>query len=232
MRTGIIILCRFDSIRLSGKILKPIIEKPILSYILERVAFVDPHLKIIVATSNEQSDDPIESYCQENQVSIYRGSKINVAHRFFSCAEKANLDFAIRINGDNIFTDPIIIRKMIEFSHTGHYNFLSNVQGRTFPPGISVEMVNVEIMKKNISMFNDYEQEHVMPYFYKHLPGDQILHHKNSEFKYPKGLHLALDTKHDFKKIETIIQNMSKPHWTYSTKEIIDLYLKLDLVYE
>lgn len=232
MRTGIIILCRFDSIRFPGKILKPIIEKPILSYILERVAFVDPHLKIIVATSNEQSDDPIESYCQENQVSIYRGSKLNVAHRFFSCAEKANLDFAIRINGDNIFTDPIIIRKMIEFSHTGHYNFLSNVQGRTFPPGTSVEMVNVQIMKKNISMFNDYEQEHVMPFFYKNLPENQILYYKNSEFKYPKGLHLALDTKNDFNKIESIIQNMIKPHWTYSTKEIIDLYLKLDLVYE
>ena len=232
MRTGIIILCRFDSIRLPGKILKPIIGKPILSYILERVALVDPHLKIIVATSNEQSDDPIESYCQDNQISIYRGSKLNVAHRFFFCAEKANLDFAIRINGDNIFTDPIIIRKMIEFSHTGHYNFLSNVQGRTFPPGISVEMVNVQVMKKNISMFNDYEQEHVMPFFYKNLPENQILYYKNSEFKYPKGLHLALDTKNDFNKIESIIQSMSKPHWTYSTKEIINLYLKLDLVYE
>ena len=232
MRIGIIILCRFDSIRLPGKILKPIIGKPILSYILERVALVDPHLKIIVATSNEQSDDPIESYCQDNQISIYRGSKLNVAHRFFFCAEKANLDFAIRINGDNIFTDPIIIRKMIEFSHTGHYNFLSNVQGRTFPPGISVEMVNVQVMKKNISMFNDYEQEHVMPFFYKNLPENQILYYKNSEFKYPKGLHLALDTKNDFNKIESIIQSMSKPHWTYSTKEIINLYLKLDLVYE
>ena len=143
-----------------------------------------------------------------------------------------NLDFAIRINGDNIFTDPIIIRKIIEFSHTGHYNFLSNVQGRTFPPGISVEMVNVQIMKKNISMFNDYEQEHVMAFFYKNLPENQILYYKNSEFEYPKVLHLALDTKNDFNKIESIIQNMIKPHWTYSTKEIIDLYLKLDLVYE
>ena len=93
-------------------------------------------------------------------------------------------------------------------------------------------MVNVQTMKKNISMFNAYEQEHVMPFFYKNLPENQILHYKNSEFKYPKGLHLALDTKNDFNKIESIIQNMIKPHWTYSTKEIIDLYLKLDLVYE
>ena len=232
MKTGIIILARFDSIRLPGKILKTIIGKPILSYILERVAFVDPNLGIIVATSDEKSDDPIESYCQDNKISIYRGSKLNVAHRFFSCAEKANLDFAIRINGDNIFTDPIIIRKLVEFSHAGEYNFLSNVQGRTFPSGISVEMVNVQIMKKNISLFNNYEQEHVMPFFYKNLPDNQILHYKNSEFKYPKGLNLALDTKNDFIKIESIIQDMIKPHWTYSTKEIIELYLKLDLVYE
>lgn len=81
-------------------------------------------------------------------------------------------------------------------------------------------------------MFNDYEKEHVMPFFYKNLPEKQILYYNNSEFKYPKRLHLALDTKNDFTKIESIIQNMSKPHWTYSTKEIIDLYLKLDLVYE
>ncbi len=231
MKIGIIILCRFDSVRLPGKILKPILGKPVLSYILERLATVDPNFDIIIATSNEQSDDPIESYCIDNKVSIYRGSKFNVAHRFLSCAENSNLDFAIRINGDNIFTDPIIIRNLTAFAKSGRYNFLSNVQERTFPPGVSVEMVNLKIMRKNISIFTDYEQEHVMPFFYKNLPIDQILHLKNLDYKYPPGLNLALDTPKDFIKIETIIQNMEKSHWVYSTPEIIDFYQKLDLIY-
>jgi len=224
MKIGVIILSRFDSIRLPGKILKPILGKPTLSFILERIKCINPPIEFIVATSNENMDDPIAFYCKENKVKVFRGSKLNVAKRFLSCAEYYNLDFAIRINGDNIFTDPVIIQDMVSIAQTGRYNFLSNVQGRTFPPGVSVEIVNVDIMRRYISKFNQYEQEHVMPYFYYHLPEEDVYHFKNSKFRYPSKIHLALDTIDDFQKIKNIIKQMKQDHWTYSTQDIINFY--------
>ena len=41
MKIGIIILCRYDSNRLPGKILKRINGKPVLNYIIERLTYTE-----------------------------------------------------------------------------------------------------------------------------------------------------------------------------------------------
>ena len=70
---------------------------------------VGDNYPIWVATSNEKSDDPIVRFCKANSISFHRDSKSNVALRFLNCALKMKIDYAIRINGDNIFTDPYVI---------------------------------------------------------------------------------------------------------------------------
>ena len=60
---GIIVLCRHNSSRLPGKILKEIDGKPILSYILERLSPLGEQYQVVVCTSDEDSDDPISRYC-------------------------------------------------------------------------------------------------------------------------------------------------------------------------
>ena len=66
MRVGIIVVCRYDSTRLPGKVLRQIEAKPVLSYIFERVKKVSKACDVVVATSNEKSEDPIEEFCQQN----------------------------------------------------------------------------------------------------------------------------------------------------------------------
>ena len=72
-----------------------------------------------------------------------------------------NVDFAIRINGDNLFTDPEIIQSMIKMTQSNRWDFLTNVPERTFPPGTSVEIVNRALLNSVIHLFNNYEKEHV-----------------------------------------------------------------------
>ena len=64
-----------------------------------------------------------------------------------------NIDYAIRINGDNLFTDSNIILDMIKLTKTEKWSFLSNIYDRTFPMGVSVEIVNVELLKNKISHY-------------------------------------------------------------------------------
>ena len=54
--TGLIILCRYNSNRLPGKILKEINGKTILKYIYERLSKINLNHEIIIATSNLESD--------------------------------------------------------------------------------------------------------------------------------------------------------------------------------
>ena len=223
MTIGIIILCRYDSKRLPGKILKKIYGKSILHYIIERLKKVKGNYPIYIATSNCHSDNPLADYCEENQIGLFRGSKSNVAQRFIDCSIKMNVDYAIRINGDNLFTDPSIIDKMITVTKLDKWLLITNVLERTFPEGVSVEIIKVSYMKKKVCLFNQYEKEHVMPYFYKNLSRDLIYNHYNDEFSNEDNIRLAVDTETDFSFLSKIFDFMDKPQSSYLTNDIMEI---------
>lgn len=220
--TGIIILCRYNSSRLHGKILKKINGKEILQYIIERLSELAENHPIVVCTSEEDTDNPIVEFCEKNSISIFRGSLNNVAKRFLSCAQEYKFENAVRINGDNLFLDPILIKTMINNIENENIQFISNVKNRTYPKGMSVEIVNVEFYKQHMENFRATDLEHVMTYFYR-------LNHKGVKFiynsnKYSETINLAIDTQEDFDNASKIINMMKHQHTTYGINEILKLF--------
>ena len=181
MKIGAIVICRYNSSRLPGKILKEINGKPLLNYILERLDGVVGLDDVIIATSNKETDDPIVEYCDKNNLKYYRGDLNNVAERFLKCAQHFNLDYAIRINGDNLFVDSKVISEMIDVARKGSYDLISNVKDRTFPKGISVEIVKTAFYNKSYLKFDsDYYKEHVTIYFYENEDSGNFYFHINT----------------------------------------------------
>lgn len=226
--TGIIVLCRYNSSRLPGKILKEINGKPILKYIVEKLSNFKKNYQIVIATSINETDNPIAKYCKKNGITCFRGDLNDVSKRFLKCAETFNFDYAVRINGDNLFLDCNILRESLKIIETNNIKFLSNVKERTFPKGVSVEIVNVNYYKDSISSFSDEDKEHVMTYFYR-------LENKNHFYIYSDDLlsnygkyNLAIDTLADFKKANNILRMMNKKHIQYNYKEIVKLLKKVD----
>lgn len=84
MRIGYIIVCRFGSSRLPGKILREINNKPLLLYIYERLLCVAAKEDIIVATGSDETNTPIADFCTRNRIRYYLGDPDNVALRFLS----------------------------------------------------------------------------------------------------------------------------------------------------
>lgn len=71
-----IVQARTSSSRLPGKVLKPILGKPMLELHIERLLRSKKIDKLIVATSENQEDGPIESLCSKLGVFCYRGPLI------------------------------------------------------------------------------------------------------------------------------------------------------------
>ena len=68
-----IIEARMKSTRLPGKVLKPILGKPMLELLIERIkqaAYVD---QIVVATTEYDSDDPIRGADQTFECRLLQG---------------------------------------------------------------------------------------------------------------------------------------------------------------
>jgi spore coat polysaccharide biosynthesis protein SpsF len=226
MKVGIIVICRFNSSRLPGKILKEINEQPLLSYILERLGQSKYHKNIVIATSNQPTDDPIIDYCQNQNVPYFRGELKNVSQRFNDCMQHFSFDYGVRINGDNIFTDAKLVDKAIELALENNYDFVSNVKGRTFPTGMSVEVVLSKFYRQQLQYFNKTTHlEHVTLYFYENESAGNFHFFTNKEMEEAKGLKMAVDTRNDFNFVSSIIKKMNKPHFSYDWKEITKIYL-------
>lgn len=67
MKTVIIVQARMTSTRLPGKILKEILDKPLLEYQIERLKRVKLADDLIIATTINQTDDPIVDLCDRTQ---------------------------------------------------------------------------------------------------------------------------------------------------------------------
>ena len=224
MNIGVIILVRFNSSRLPGKALIEIRGKRVLEYIIERLERVVSKDNIILATSLEDSDKPLVEFAREKQIQCYTGSLNNVADRFYEAARVMNCDYAVRINGDNVFLDTKVLANVLDIIHEEKYDFISNVKGRTFPKGMSVEAVRVSFYKELLPEINKHQQyqEHVTLYLYDHEP-EKFYELKNDEFPEAAGIQLALDTQEDLIRTRNLIESFELPHWNYNLPEIMNL---------
>lgn len=218
---GVVILSRFSSTRLPGKALITIEGKPILSYIIERVSHVFNSQEIILATSEDDTDEPIVEYSQKNGIRCFRGSLLNVAERFYMAAASQNWEYALRINGDNIFVDIPLLKLVKKRAEGGDKLFISNVKNRTFPKGMSIEAVQVNHYRSLLVEINKSAQyqEHVTLFLYHNeLQGYDFI--MNDEFPELAGMQLALDTKEDLERTKKIITSFKGPHESINLQEL------------
>jgi len=222
MKVGAIIICRYNSSRLPGKILKEINGKPILLQIYNRLKAIE-NLKVIIATSEEETDSPIVEYCKLMNLDFYRGSLSNVSYRFLNAAKTLDVDYAIRVNGDNLFISIETMKYMISLAQRNTYDFISNVKGRTFPFGMSIEILKVSFYDNILSHFdNDYYKEHVTIYLYENENCGSMFFVYNNKIPKAKGLKIAIDTKEDFERALEISKKINFKN--YDLKEIVEAY--------
>ena len=118
-----IIQARMSSSRLPGKVLKPLAGKAMIWHIYQRALqckFVD---KVVIATSTEKSDDPLYSFCEENNLNVFRGDLNNVSSRFLEILKKHSYNYFVRITGDC----PLICPTFIDQQIMALYTFDSDV---------------------------------------------------------------------------------------------------------
>ena len=116
---------------------------------------------------------------------------------------------------------------MINIAKTNKWKFITNVPKRTYPTGVSVEIVEVSIMEKEIKKFNHYEKEHVMPFFYKNLEKSEIFEYIRKDLPKINKVNLAVDTIEDFQCFQKVFKAMKKGQLKYTTDEIVNLVTKI-----
>lgn len=209
-----IIQARMSSMRLPGKVLMNIAGKPMLERVRDQVMQANGVKKVVIATSNNASDDPIEQFCYSRNFPCFRGALNDVAGRFLSVIERECAEEFIRISGDSPLIDPGLIDIAISEYGCGSYDLVTNVLDRTFPKGQSVELVRSSSFKKMYADLNDMDdREHVTKAFYRNKSNFRI---KNFAAEPSAGeIQLSVDTQEDLNKVTIIINtcDMQSAGW-------------------
>lgn len=207
----IIVYSRMSSTRLPGKALKYIHSYQLLDLVCKRLStrFTG---RLIIATGFGLENEPICRYARENNIPIYRGHDDNLVLRTLGVIQNYRCDYFIRVNADTPFVDSDLIsnaEKLIV-----NYALVTNIQRRTFPYGISVEIVDAKKYVELQDTCFKTEEEHVTKHLYRCLKSSEIFNIENllnpNMVKLPE---YTIDTKDDLERIS--LQTNGKDLLTY-----------------
>jgi spore coat polysaccharide biosynthesis protein SpsF len=221
-RIGAIVQARMTSRRLPGKSLRPLGGKPMLQYVLESLTQLDELAGTLVATSTEPSDDPIAEFCGRFATPCFRGSLDNVAERFLEAARTHSFSAFVRVSGDSPLLDPRLVTRAIDLFRESDADLATNVFPRTFPAGMSVEVIKSETFERVVPKLSEPDdREHVTSFFYRNATDFQIASFVR---EVPlRDVHLAVDTPEHFEFVARLVGSMNRPHWDYAVDDILRL---------
>lgn len=208
--------------RLPGKVLKEAAGRPLLAYLLERLARCEAAPPVVVATSDADSDAPIQAFCRDRGVRCHRGPLDDVAGRFLQVIDAYRFEAVVRVSADSPLLDPRLIDRAVNLFGAGDADLVTNVFPRSFPKGQSVEVVGAVPLRRAYSrMRMPEEREHVTAHFYGNPEHFRIVNFR-AERDY-SGVRLCVDTPDDFSVVEAIIGKMQGPHWQYGLDAVLRL---------
>ena len=211
-----IIECRMGSSRLPGKVLLPILNKPALLLLIERIKKIIPSTKIILATTTNKKDDEIVNFAKKNKINFFRGSEKNVFKRVVDAAKFYKVDVINSVCGDCMLLDPKLVSEALKvFLKLKKVNQVDILTYDRLPHGFDCTIVDAKKLIESYKYVkNDYEKDNptfclrkIKKYKKFHLIADKKIQNDD--------LSLALDFWEDYEIINIIYNNLynKKKFW-------------------
>lgn len=220
MKIAGIVLARMDSTRFPGKPLAQVGRKVLLDFVIERAHRILGLDSIVIATSSRAIDDPLEHFADGASTYCFRGAGENVANRALSCARQIGADYFVRLNGDSPYLLPELISEGLIKVRTEQPDLVSNIFPRTFPYGISLEIVNTTALARALPQFTVVESEHLTSHFYSNYQDFNILN-ISAATEYDTSARMVVDTPQDFETFCKVVSTMGENFSTATLPQIL-----------
>lgn len=222
LKTIVIIQARMGSNRLPGKILKPLGDKDVLTYVTRRCMQITGVQEVIVATTLSTQDDAIVEWCLERNIKYFRGSENDVLSRFVDCAKEYEPDYVMRVTSDCPFIDYEMASEILAIMEQEWKDIVLIKDG--LPRGLAVELISYEaLLKINEVGKEPRHREHVTYYGYEYKKEFESVTYKVPENRYAPELRITLDTEEDYALIQVVAEHFNSP--LVSSAEVIQFLI-------
>lgn len=203
-RIGIVIVCRINSNRFPKKALGKICGRESIACLIDRMKKVKNINEIILATSTAKTDDVLVKIARREKIKYYRGSLKDVASRYYNAAKKFKLDHIVRITGDAILCDELMIDKAIstQIKKGSDVVFMRNM-----PYGTAKEVFSFRAIEAIAKYSLKPENTEYLEWFLENSRNFKIEYIK-STYKFDKKIRLTLDYKEDLLQLNRIFKGL------------------------
>ncbi len=217
-----IVQARVSSTRLPGKVLKPILGRPMLELQLERLSRMTSADRLLVATSDHRSDDQLTTLCRQNAMPCFRGSLDDVLDRYYQAALEAEAEHVIRLTGDCPLADPVLIDTIVQSYGQTDRDYVSNTVQPSYPDGLDVEVFSFRALKmawKEARMPS--QREHVTPFIRQQPDRFKVANHSGNQDL--SHMRWTVDEPEDFEMVREIYETLYPANPAFTTDDILQL---------
>ena len=222
MKTIAILQARVSSTRLPGKVLAPILGEPMIARQVERIRRASRIDHLVIATSNDPSDDPLAACAEAEGLTVYRGSLDDVLSRFVDVISAHAPDTVVRLTADCPLTSPSVIDAVIDHFMESDVDYCSNTLTPTFPDGLDVEVVRARVLTEVAEISTDpAEREHVTLGVYRRPERFTLANVAgNTDLS---SLRWTVDTADDLAFVRSVYEALYETSPNFETGDILDL---------
>ncbi|MEM8943658.1 MAG: N-acetylneuraminate synthase family protein [Planctomycetota bacterium] len=208
MKTRAIIQARMLSSRLRGKSLMAVAGKPLLLRVLERIDGLDFVDEVVVATTIDAADEPIEALVTSRGWGCVRGDRTDVLDRFVQAAfDLDDSDCILRYTADNPLYDPHRTAQAFQVHLDAKADY-THIDGLSH---MVPEFIRVGCLREAARTTEDaFDREHVTPFLRKSTDRFQVqkLPADFADLRPDHDQHLTIDNSSQLAAFETMLEHV------------------------
>lgn len=213
-----IVQARTGSTRLPGKVLRPLLGRPMLARVIERLLRAKTLSGVVIATTTLPQDEPLARLCGEMGIPAARGDEADVLGRYLAAADSVGARVVVRVTSDCPLIDPEVLDRLVAtfLAAPDALDYVSNTIERTYPRGLDAEVLPRRVLERlGRDSRSAEEREHVTLHLLRHRDRYRIAQVR-ADADY-SGHYWTVDTEEDFRLVERIYEEIHprRPAFTW-----------------
>ncbi|MEI7635799.1 MAG: glycosyltransferase family protein [Syntrophus sp. (in: bacteria)] len=219
------IQARMSSTRFPGKVLKPILRRPMLELQIERVKLSETIDRVVVVTSTHSADQQIVNLCERLNMDVFCGSLENVLDRFYQAAKKYQPDHIVRLTGDCPLIDSKVIDDIVRLYLEKKCDYGTNCMPPTYPNGLDAEIFSFDMLKQaQLEASLPSHLEHISVFFEDQPERFRIVNLAHATDL--SQMRWTVDEPEDFEFVKSIFEMLYPFNPAFGMEDVLDLLVK------
>lgn len=165
MTTAIIVQARLGSLRLPGKVLRPLGRYTPLHYVLTRCARIPGADAVVCAVPESPENDAVAERARDCGAAVVRGSETDLLERYLQAARAVGAKTVMRVTSDCPLIDPALCGEVLAALADRGADYVCNNLPPLWPHGLDCEAFSAEHLARAAREATlPADREHVTPW--------------------------------------------------------------------